>query len=167
MNVTSLDLTSETDQKYFSKPQYAALEKLAEVMMPPMKGNPGAIDAQAPLFLDFLISVSPDERQKLYKTGLDHLNAQAKQKFSKSFAELDAAQAGAILKPLMVTRPWTVDWPADPMQNFIAEAHEDIRKATQNSREWAEAAAKSGRRFNRGGQTTGFYWKPIDPVVGD
>jgi hypothetical protein len=167
LNVTSADLTAEAPQLYFSKEQFATLEKLAGVFMPPMKGNPGALDAQAPLFLDFLISVSPAERQKLYKNGLDNLNAQAKQKFMKSFAQLDATQAGAIIKPLMVARPWTVDWPDDPMQNFIAEAHEDIRKATANSREWAEAAAKSGRRFNRGGQATGFYWKPIDPVVGD
>jgi hypothetical protein len=167
LKVTGADLTAETTQLYFSKDQFAALEKLASVLMPPMKGNPGALEAQAPLFLDFLIRVSPSDRQMLYKDGLDNLNAQAKKKFSKSFAQLDATQAGTIIKPLMVTRPWTVDWPDDPMQKFIAEAHEDVRKATTNSREWAEAAAKSGRRFNRGGQTTGFYWKPIDPVVGD
>jgi hypothetical protein len=167
LQVTGADLTSEAPQLYFSKEQFATLEKLASVLMPPMKGNPGAIEAQAPLFLDFLIGVSLADRQHLYKNGLDKLNAQAKGKFQKSFAQLDAAQAGTIIKPLMVARPWTVDWPADPMQNFIAEAHEDIRKATSNSREWAEAAAKSGRRFNRGAQATGFYWKPIDPVVGE
>jgi hypothetical protein len=168
LKVTGADLTAEAPQLYFSKDQFETLEKMASVFVPPMKGNPGAIEAQAPLFLDFLISVSPGDRQNLYKNGLDQLNAQAKQKFQKSFAQLDATQAGAILKPLMVARPWTVDWPADPMQDFVAQAHEDIRKATTNSREWAEASAKSGRgRFNRGSQTTGFYWKPIDPVVGD
>jgi hypothetical protein len=53
------------------------------------------------------------------------------------------------------------------MQDFVAQAHEDIRRATTNSREYAAASANSGRRFNRGSQGTGFYWKPIDPVVGD
>jgi hypothetical protein len=167
VKVTDADLTSEPDRRFFSKDQFEALEKLASVFMPPMKGNPGALEAQAPDFLDFLVSVSPFERQALYKEGLDQLNQTATEKYQKRFAQLDAAQAGTILKPLMVARPWTVDWPADPMENFIAEAHEDIRKATVNSREWSEAAAKSGRRFNRGSQTTGFYWKPIDPVAGD
>jgi hypothetical protein len=167
LKVTDADLTSETPQLYFSKDQFATLEKMAAVFMPPMKGNPGALDAQAPLFLDFLIRVSPADRQKLYKNGLDQLDAQAKQKFQKPFAQLDATQAGSILKPLMVARPWTVDWPDDPMQDFVAQAHEDIRRATTNSREYAAASANSGRRFNRGSQGTGFYWKPIDPVVGD
>jgi len=167
LKVTGPDLTAETSQRFFSKDQFETLEKLGSVFMPPMKGNPGALEAQAPLFLDFLLSVSPAKRQDLYRNGLDQLNAQAKQKFSQSFAQLSAAQAGEILKPLMVVRPWTEDWPADPLKDFVAEAHEDLRKATANSREWAEAAAKSGRRFNRGAQASGYYWKPIDPVVGD
>lgn len=167
LKVTDADLTSEASRLFFSMDQFETLEKMASVVMPPMKGNPGATEAQAPLFLDFLISVSPVDRQNLYKNGLDQLNAQAKQKFQKSFAQLDAAQVGAILKPLMVVRPWNLDWPSDPLQDFVAQAHEDIRKATTNSREWAEASAKTGRRFNRGSQTTGFYWKPIDPVVGE
>jgi hypothetical protein len=166
--VTGADLTADQPQKFFTKNQFATLEKLGDVLMPPMKGNPGAVEAKAPLFLDFLLSVSPVDRQKLYKNGLDQLNMQAKQKFQMSFAQLDAGQAGAILKPLMVTRPWSEEWPADTIKDFVAEAHEDLRKATQNSREWAEASAKTGRgRFNRGSQATGFYWKPIDPLVGE
>jgi Gluconate 2-dehydrogenase subunit 3 len=167
LKVTAADLTSESPRLFFSKDQFETLEKMATVMMPPMKGNPGAIEAQAPLFLDFLISVSPFDRQNLYQNGLDQLNEQAKQKFQKNFAQLDASQVGTILKPLMVARPWNLDWPKDPLQDFVAQAHEDIRKATTNSREYAEASANSGRRFNRGSQSTGFYWKPIDPVVGD
>jgi hypothetical protein len=167
LKVTDADLTSETPRLFLSKDQFETLEKMASVVMPPMKGNPGAIEAQAPLFLDFLIGVSPADRQNLYKNGLDQLNAQAKQKFQKGFAQLDAPQVGEILKPLMVARPWNLDWPSDPLQDFVAQAHEDIRKATTNSREYAAASANSGRRFNRGSQGTGFYWKPIDPLVGD
>jgi hypothetical protein len=167
LTVTAPDLTAETRLKFFDKEQFAALEKLGGILMPPMKGNPGAVEAKAAEFLDFLIGVSPFDRQTLYKDGLDQLNGQAQSKFQKSFSQLDAAQAGSILKPLMVTRPWSEERPADPMKDFLAQAHDDIRRATINSREWAEAAAKSGRRFNRGSQTTGYYWKPIDPVVGD
>lgn len=132
--------------------------------MPPMKNNPGALEAQAPEFLDFLLSASPEDRQKLYLSGLDGLEEQSIDKFQKSFCDLNAQQADAILKPLLVARPWPEDLPSDPMQNFIAQVHEDLRTATMNSREWSAAAEKSGHLFSRGSRISGYYWKPIDPI---
>ncbi len=132
--------------------------------MPPLKNNPGALDAKAPEFLDFLISVSPANRQKSYQFGLDHLDLQAKEKYGRPFSELDGAQVDAILRPLLVARPWPADLPADPLKSFLAEVHEDLRTATMNSREWAAASEKSGRRFTRGFRESGYYWFPIDPI---
>jgi hypothetical protein len=167
LKVTAVDLAADTTPHFFSADQFATLQKLGGMLMPPMKGNPGALDAKAPEFIDFLISVSLPERKELYRNGLDHLNAEAKQKFGKSFAQIEVKQADEILRPLLVVRLWAEDMPSDPSQRFVAQVHEDLRTATMNSREWAEAAAKSGRRFQRGARTSGFYWKPIDPVVGD
>jgi hypothetical protein len=167
LTVTEADVTAETRQHYFSQEQFQTLQKLAAMMMPPMKGNPGALDAKAPEFLDFLISVSPRDRQDLYLDGLDDLNAEAQRKFAKAFAQLDAQQADGILKPLMVARPWAQDRPSEPIKDFVSQVHDDLRTATMNSREWAEASAKSGRRFTRGSQSRGFLWKPIDPLVGE
>ncbi len=167
LKVTEVDLTAETSPHFFSADEFGVLQKLGAILLPPLKGNPGALDAHAPEFLDFLISASPADRQKLYRNGLDRLNLQAKQKFHKGFAELDATQADAIIRPLLVVRPWPEDLPHDPTKNFLAQVHEDLRTATMNSREWAEASAKSGRRFSRGARTTGLYWKPIDPIEGN
>ncbi len=167
LKTTELDMTSEPVLRFFTPAQFAALQRLGAIMMPPLKGNPGALDAHAPEFLDFLIGASPADRQKLYRDGLDHLDTLAKQKFSSTFAKLDDKQADAVLKPLMVVRYWPQDRPKDKYQDFAAQVHDDLRTATQNSREWAEASAKSGRSFNRGGNSRGFYWAPIDPVVGD
>ena len=167
LTVTALDVSAETRQHYFSPDQFAVLQKLGTIFVPPLKGNPSAQEAHAPEFLDFLISVSPADRQKLYRESLDTLNAQAKQQFRKGFADLDANEAGAILKPLLTVRFWVQDRPTDPMQNFVAQVHEDLKTATTNSREWAEASAKSGRRFTRGARTSGYYWLPIDPVDGE
>jgi hypothetical protein len=36
-----------------------------------------------------------------------------------------------------------------------------------NSREWAEATAAHREREHGFNRTTGYYWKPIDPVVRD
>jgi hypothetical protein len=166
LEVIQADLTASPDQHFFSAEQFAALEKLGSILIPPLKGNPGALDAHAPEFLDFLLSVSPADRQQLYRSGLDAMNSQAKEKFQKSFSELDAKQADAIIRPLLVARFWPEDLPSDPLKNFMAQVHEDLRTATTNSREWAAAVVKSGHRFSREfSRSSGFYWKPIDPVV--
>ncbi len=166
--VTPADLTSEGDQRFFTVEQFAALEKLGSTLMPPLNGHPGALDAGAPEFLDFLISVSPADRQTLYRNGLDGLNGHAKKHFQKDFAELQAEEVAVILKPLLVERFWPQDLPSDPMKNFLAQVHEDLRTATQNSREWAAVRTPSSGQGRRGfNRSVGYYWKPIDPVVRD
>jgi hypothetical protein len=164
LKLSAVDLSSDPAPHYFTATQFATLQKLGSLLVPPLKGNPGAVDAHAPEFLDFLISTSPADRQKLYLVGLDLLEEQSRDKFQKPFSELDAQQAGTILRPLMVARPWPEDLPTDPLQNFITQVHEDLRTATMNSREWSEAAEKLHRIFTRGSRTSGFYWYPIDPI---
>ncbi len=78
---------------FFNAQQFAALQKLSDLLMPSLNGIPGALDTHAPEFLDFLIGSSMPDRQQLYRTGLDTLNAQARKRFDRSFAELEAAQA--------------------------------------------------------------------------
>ena len=165
--VTQADLTSQPDRHFFTAEQFAALEKLGSVLMPPIKGNPGAVEAGAPEFLDFLVGVSPEDRQNLYRDGLDGLNAQAQRHFDKAFGDLNSPQADAIIRPLLVARFWSKNLPADPMKNFMAQVHDDLRTATANSREWAAAEAASGRRQRGFNRSIGYYWKPIDPVVRD
>jgi hypothetical protein len=143
--------------KYFSATQYAALRHLSDVLMPAINETPGALDARVPEFLDWLISQSPQDRQQLYRVGLDQLNAQAKKRFNRSFAEVDASQAAELLAPLR--DPWTFDPPSDPLARFLRAAKQDVRAATTNSREYAAAAGSSGRR---GGGGLGLYWLPLD-----
>ena len=165
--VTQADLTADGDQRFFSAEQYAALCKLAEILMPPLNGHPGATEAHAPEFLDFLIRVSPADRQKLYTDGLNAMNSAARKQFHKPFSELQAEEADAIIRPLLVVRFWPEDLPKEPVKNFMAQVHEDLRTATENSREWAAAQAASGRRPRGYTRSVGYYWKPIDPVVRD
>ncbi len=141
---------------FFTPQQFAALRKLSDILMPAANGAPGALDAKAPEFLDFLIGHSPADRQNTYRAGLDALNAQANQRFKKPFAELDAADADAVLAPLR--EPWTYDPPADALARFLREAKQDVRTAAMNSREYSAHAPAAGRRF--GGN--GLYWYPLD-----
>jgi hypothetical protein len=156
LELATPDLAAEMTRRFFNAQQFAALRKLSDILMPPLNGLPGALDARAPEFLDFLIGASPADRQQVYKTGLDALNAQATKQFKKPFAEVDEAQANTLLAPLR--QPWTYEPPTDPLTRFLREVKQDVRTATINSREHATASSTGGRR----GGGIGQYWYPID-----
>lgn len=150
------DAVAEAAPRFFSAPQFAALRRLSELLMPALNNLPGALEAKAPEFLDFLIGASPADRKQLYKNGLDSLNAQAQKKFGKAFADVNETQAGELLAPLRAA--WTYEAPADPFARFLREAKQDVRNGTINSREYATAGSGGGRR----GGGVGQYWYPID-----
>ncbi|MDQ6700192.1 MAG: gluconate 2-dehydrogenase subunit 3 family protein [Acidobacteriota bacterium] len=150
------DAAAEMMPDFFTAQQFAALRKLCGVLMPAVNKTPGAIEARAPEFLDFLIGHSPADRKQLYRAGLDALNVQARQQFQKPFAEVDDSQAAAILKPLHL--PWSYEPPADPLARFLRAAKVDVRTATVNSREYGAVAENAGRRSFGGG----LYWYPLD-----
>ena len=155
LDTLPLDAVAEMAPRFFTAAQFAALSQLSDILLPPLNGMPGALDADAPEFLDFLISKSLAERQQLYRAGLDALNANAQRQFKKPFAELDAAQASTLLAPLRES--WTYVPPTDPFARFLREAKSDVRTATTNSRAYATAGS-AGRR----GGGTGQYWFPLD-----
>jgi hypothetical protein len=134
--------------RFFSPAQYATLTKLCEILQPAGKATPSAIDAGVPAFLDFLIGESPAERKTIYRSGLELLKG------------LDESNAAKLLAPLK--KPWTYEPPKDPLTRFLQAAKQDIRAATQNSREWSKATAASatGRRGFGGG--VGLYWNSLE-----
>src|ERR1700733_14790435 len=71
----SPELVADAEPRFFTAAQYAALRKLSALFMPPFRGSPGALECGAPEFRDFLIGASLPDRQKLYRTGLDTINA--------------------------------------------------------------------------------------------
>ncbi|MEO8737507.1 MAG: gluconate 2-dehydrogenase subunit 3 family protein, partial [Edaphobacter sp.] len=154
------DAVAQTSVRFFNAQQTATLRRLSEVLLPPFKGYPGATDAGAPEFLDFLIGVSPSDRQQMYQSGLDRLETEAKQHFNVSFASVNAAQADQLLRPWLKT--WMTDHPpTEPYAHFINIAHTDIRTATINSQAWSNAA--NGARQHT--PDVGLYWFPVDPDI--
>jgi hypothetical protein len=156
----SADDAGEAVLRFFNAQQFAALRKLSGLLMPGVSngsvGTPGALEAEAPEFLDFLLSQSPADRQQLYRNGLDGLNSQSRKRFSKLFGDVEPAQAEMLLAPLR--DPWTYDSPAEPVAAFLRAAKDDVRRATLNSREWSLAAAAGRARAG----AAGLYWLPID-----
>src|SRR5215475_8248066 len=117
LETSTADTAAETLPHFFSPRQFAALGKLSDILQPPLNGAPGALDAKAPEFLDFLIGESPADRQQLYRQGLDAL-------VQAGFVEADSAKATAILSPLRA--PWTFDAPSDPLARFLRVAKADV-----------------------------------------
>jgi hypothetical protein len=154
------DAVAGATTHFFTDRQTATLRQLCEILMPPLKGYPGALDAGTPEFLDFLISVSPADRRHVYQSGLDWLDAEARSKFGVTFDDVSSTQADQLIRPWL--RTWMQDHPpTEPHAHFINVVHSDIRTATINSEEWnkAEVAYKS--------QPAGFglYWYPVDPDI--
>ncbi len=152
------DAVAHTQTHFFNDQQMATLRRLSEIMLPPLKGYPGATDAGTPEFLDFLIGTSPLDRQRMYQEGLDRLDAESKQHFGIAFAAVDKHQADRLLRPWL--RAWMTDHPPiEAHARFINVAHSDIRTATINSQAWSEVATASGKRT----PDLGLYWFPVDP----
>jgi len=150
------DAVAQTDAYFFKEQQLATLRRLSEILLPPLKGYPGAKEAGTPEFIDFLIGVSPPERQQMYQSGLDRLNAEAKQHFGVAFSALEKSQADQLIRPWL--RTWMTDHPpTEPYARFINIAHSDIRTATINSQAWSDAGKKAPDKE--------LYWFPVDPDI--
>lgn len=137
----------------FTPEQFAALKKLGEIIVPSSEDTPGADEAKAAEFLDFLIGQSPADRIQLYRTGLDSLNSQARRLYQKPFASVTVSEAEPILAPLR--QPWSY---APTTRSFLQAAKSDLLQATANSREYI--AVVSRRRRNAAG--SGQYWYAVD-----
>src|SRR5947209_4013855 len=63
LKVSVPDVAADPMPRFFSRAQFNSLRKLSAVLMP------GALEARTPEFLDFLLSESPADRQRLYREG--------------------------------------------------------------------------------------------------
>ena len=156
----SAETIAETKLTFFTAAQVATLSRLSDVLMPPVGDKPGALQAQTPQFLDFLIATSPTATQKMYTSGLTWLNEESLRKYKVNFAALDNAKVDAIIKPWL--RTWLSDHPpTEAHADFINIAHADIRSATINSIEWS--AVPSARTEPK--TEVALYWTHIEPAI--
>jgi hypothetical protein len=142
--------------KFFAPAEFAAFRHLGNVIMPAADSEPGALDAKAPEFLDFLLSESPNELQALYRNGIRELEKRSLQRHKQNFPKLPPAGIKDVLSPL--EGPWSYRGPAEPFAQFLQASKIAFYQATVNSREWADA--QSARR--RGAAGTNTYYLPVE-----
>ena len=154
LSSSGLDSVGKPVAKFFTPAQFSALERLADLLVPALDSRPGAKAADAPAFLDFLLSQSDAATQELYRSGLDRLNADAGKKHGKPFSSTTPEEAASLVAPLQDA--WTYHGPTDPFARFLVGAKDDILRATVNSRAFAAAAT------TRGASGSGYYWFPVE-----
>ena len=163
-HVEAADQVAAAELRFFTSQQMATLTRLSDVLMPPMGEKPGAVRAQTPMFLDFLIGSSPEARKHVYSEGLDWLDGESKRKFSLEFSKLTDAQVDELLKPWL--RTWMSDHPpAEKHADFINIAHDLIfarrRKKIMNSKAWSVVPEVGAEPHT----ASELYWSPIEPDV--
>lgn len=154
--LTAPDAVAQPGQRFFSREEMAALEHLGDILVPRIGERPGSKETNAPKFLEFLISQSPQDRQALYRTGLEHLNSEASKRYGKSFAALHAGEAKPILQPL--EGAWTYAGPSEPFAQFLLAAKEDFLRAAVNSPAYAAAMGAN----TRGSSGMNYYWFAVE-----
>ena len=154
------DTVTDGDPILFPAVQFATLTRLSGVLLPPYKDKPGAVEAETPLFLDFLIGNSPAPRKKTYTSGLDWLEITAQRRYKLAFAKLADEQVDALIRPWL--RTWMNDHPpTETHADFVNIAHDDIRRATIKSKAWSDVPTTPTEQRT----ASGLYWSPIDPDV--
>ena len=69
LEVSIPDGPTQPVPRYFNATQFGALRRLSDLFMPAIGSRPGALEASAPEFLDFLIGESPAERKRCTGPG--------------------------------------------------------------------------------------------------
>ena len=156
ITAVAADQVAKARTRFFSADQYAALNRLGEILMPAVGERPGAKEAESAGFLDFLLSQSPRDRQALYRNGLDRLNADSRKRYNKPFAQVTVDEAKPMLEPLKAA--WTYEGPSDPYARFLDAAKDDFYRATVNSRPFTVAMAAT----SRGAAGLSYYWLPVE-----
>ncbi|MFL6416485.1 MAG: gluconate 2-dehydrogenase subunit 3 family protein [Bryobacteraceae bacterium] len=154
IEATIPDVAGITVTRFFSPAQFSCFKRLSDILYPAVRGVPGAVEAGAPEFLDFLLFESPTPRQTLYRNGVEELERRSQKSFHASFSSLDQSGAETILAPLR--EPWTAD--PDSFTAFLRAAKQDVIQATESSHDWIRIMSKRVR--SAGG--VGMYWFPID-----
>jgi hypothetical protein len=84
--------------QFFTAPEYAMVERLAEIIIP-SDASPGAKEAGVAEFIDFMVFSDP-EPQYPFRLGLTWLNAHSERTAGNKFMELSLEQQISLLEPL-------------------------------------------------------------------
>ena len=141
------DAVAQTNTHFFTDRQIGNLTAAQRNYAPPWsKAIPERLDAGTPEFLDFLIGISPPDRQGDISIGSGSARRGSPGSTSAlSFAAVEKDTGGSIAAPLVENLDDGPSPRPNHLLDFINVAHSDIRTATINSQAWDDAAREAGR----------------------
>jgi hypothetical protein len=101
--------TADFTPAFFTADEYATVRALAELVIPRDGRSGGALDAQVPEFMDFILADTP-EMQTGIRGGLAWLDTEARRRSGRGFVELTDGARRAILDDIA--------WPARARPEF-------------------------------------------------
>ena len=119
---------------FFSDAQRAVVDRLADIIIPTDEQSPGAHEAGAVHYIDLLAGASAPARQQQWVRGLEAVDAAAKSRFSKSFAECERAQQEEIVTAMAAHE----GAPRNDLERFF----ELIKHATVDGYRFSEIGVK-------------------------
>jgi hypothetical protein len=105
---------------FLTPAQHAAVDAMAETIIPADDHSPGARAARVADYVDLLLSESPPETQQTWVAGLSALDTAVRARFKRPFAELTAAQAIEVLTELARNEAQ----PTTPLEVFFRDTKE-------------------------------------------
>jgi hypothetical protein len=105
---------------FLTAPEYAAIDVMAETIIPADDRSPGARGARVADYIDLLLSESTAETQQAWRTGLAALDASSKTRFGRLVADLSPADALALLSDLARNEVT----PTTPLEQLFKDAKE-------------------------------------------
>jgi hypothetical protein len=109
-----------TGLKFFNAAQHHTVDVLSELIIPADGRSGGASAAKVADFIDYLLSGAADEERSLWRDGLAALDATAKQRFSRAFADSTPEQQVTLLTEISANEAA----PKTPLENLFVAAKE-------------------------------------------
>jgi hypothetical protein len=83
--------------QFFSPAQNGLLDRLSDIIIPTDDHSPGAHEAKVSLFIDLMVANSDKKVQDAWVDGLKAVDAEAQNRFQRSFLACDAQQQDQIV----------------------------------------------------------------------
>jgi Gluconate 2-dehydrogenase subunit 3 len=109
-----------TGLKFFTAAQHHTVDVLSELIIPADARSGGASAAKVADFIDYLLSGAADDERSVWRDGLAALDATAKQRFSRTFAESTPEQQVTVLTEISANEAA----PKTPLEQLFAAAKE-------------------------------------------
>src|SRR2546430_3566414 len=140
--------------KFFTPPEFALLDELAELIIPADAHSPGARAAGVASYIDFRLSESLEpERQASWRSGLQAVDALSRELHGRSFLDATPDQRVAVLTRIAAAE----HEPKTPAEHFFPELKHWTARTYYTSKRRIHADQPHKGTVHQRGEYAGYY----------